>query len=265
MQVIALKGKKNVYIVTNGERKHMTAVVCGSADGELAPTMIILKGLGRVLSKHCGWDSAYYTNTENGYMENEVWLEWCKVFVGHTKPTASSPVVLIADQHDSRLYLPAIMYLQEHHVRLLCLAPHTTHKLQPLDVCFFGPFKRLLRQIAKAGGGDLSMNSLSKYVRDALGEASKVTYNPMTSVKSSNLISAFKGTGVHPYNPSIVKDSDYGMADHLAMRRLRLASDEGIVDLTGDTLLCIQCRTACLVVRGPYTQCSMSVLVRSVW
>jgi hypothetical protein len=46
------------------------------------------------------------------------------------------------DSHGSHDTLNLIELAQQHNIILFCLPPHTTHKLQPLDVGVFGPFSR---------------------------------------------------------------------------------------------------------------------------
>lgn len=77
--------------------------------------------------------------TETGYMNSDVFLEWRKHFVHHTKPSQDDPVLLAADNHSSHCSLSAVLYLRKHHVTFLTLPPHTSHVIQPLDKGFFGP------------------------------------------------------------------------------------------------------------------------------
>ncbi|CAG7826481.1 unnamed protein product, partial [Allacma fusca] len=49
--------------------------------------------------------------------------------------------LLILDNHGSHISYAAVRYCRSHSIELLTLPPHTTHKWQPLDVCFFGPLK----------------------------------------------------------------------------------------------------------------------------
>lgn len=44
--------------------------------------------------------------------------------------------------------LEAIEAARRHGVILLCFPPHCTHKMQPLDVTFFGPLKRFYKEEA---------------------------------------------------------------------------------------------------------------------
>lgn len=169
-------------------------------------------------------------------MTNDTWLTWCKAFVEETKPTEADPVLLIADQHDSRTDTLAINYLADNHVTLLCLPPHTTHRLQPLDVSFFGPFKKHLRKLAlKASGGgsvDTSKAATCGYIRDALAEVSKYVVDPVNGTRSSTLISAFKTTGIVPFNPSVLGEEEFAVSDKLARDRMQLALEGDIIDLS---------------------------------
>lgn len=207
----------------------MTAVVCANAAGDLAPTLIIFKGK-RVMAKHTtGWPEAMYTSTENGYMENEIWESWCSKFVEFTNPTADNPVVLIADQHDSRHYMPAVEYLTAHHVRFLVLPPHTTHILQPLDVGFFGPFKMQLRSEWRTEAFTHERSIIVKCVKAALDKVGTVTTSGTTHVRSSAVIKAFSSTGIWPYNPGVVTDQHLAFADDLAVRRMKDGAMKGLV------------------------------------
>ena len=59
----------------------------------------------------------------------------------YAKPTPERPVILLLDGHSSHKTLAAIDFCRSHNVTLISFPPHTTHRLQPLDICFFGPLK----------------------------------------------------------------------------------------------------------------------------
>lgn len=50
------------------------------------------------------------------------------------------PILLIYDGHGSHETHPMHQLAVNNNIILLSLSPHTTHKLQPLDVRVFGPF-----------------------------------------------------------------------------------------------------------------------------
>ena len=47
--------------------------------------------------------------------------------------------MLVTDGHSSHLSWQFISFAAEHDILLVCLPPHTSHLLQPLDVGLFGP------------------------------------------------------------------------------------------------------------------------------
>lgn len=65
-----------------------------------------------------------------------------KVFMQHFVDVITcnqeNKVLLILDNHESYTVLK---YCKENGVQLLTLPPHCSHRLQPLDVTCFGPFK----------------------------------------------------------------------------------------------------------------------------
>ncbi|KAJ8953441.1 hypothetical protein NQ318_023560 [Aromia moschata] len=63
------------------------------------------------------------------------------LFSEDTKPTLQNILVLIFDNHESHISVEVINMAKENGVILLTLPPHCSHKLQPLDVIIYGPFK----------------------------------------------------------------------------------------------------------------------------
>jgi len=76
----------------------------------------------------------------SGWMQSDIFLQWFEHFVRQSHPTADSPVLLILDGHKTHTTnLAVINMAREQHVSLLCLPPHCSHRLQPLDVTFMKP------------------------------------------------------------------------------------------------------------------------------
>jgi hypothetical protein len=83
--------------------------------------------------------------SENGWTDDHICAEWfIQNFVPAAKARNSSgkPILLIYDGHASHTMFKMIETALEHNIQLFCLPPHTTHKLQPLDVGIFGPLQR---------------------------------------------------------------------------------------------------------------------------
>lgn len=79
----------------------------------------------------------------SGWIKLPIFTDWMRHFIGIVKPTKEEPVVLILDGHFSHTRnMTLIDVARDAGVIIVCLPPHSTHKLQPLDVAFMAPFKK---------------------------------------------------------------------------------------------------------------------------
>lgn len=79
---------------------------------------------------------------KSGWIQMDMFTKWFKHFVSITKPSQDDPVLLLLDGHYSHSRnLDVIVHARENHVVIVCLPPHSSHKLQPLDVAFMHPLK----------------------------------------------------------------------------------------------------------------------------
>lgn len=62
-------------------------------------------------------------------------------FIKFVKPTPSEPVLLLLDNHGSHIDIEVVDKAKENGVIMLSFPPHCSHRLQPLDVGVYGPFK----------------------------------------------------------------------------------------------------------------------------
>jgi hypothetical protein len=77
----------------------------------------------------------------SGWMQSEIFFLWFLHFIKHKKPT-KDPVILVLGGHYSHTKnLEVITVAREYHVDIICLPPHSSHKMQPLDKAFMGPLK----------------------------------------------------------------------------------------------------------------------------
>jgi len=85
-------------------------------------------------------DQSTHAIPQGGY--SEIFSQWCLHFIKHTKPTKEYPGILLLDGHCSHTRnLEVITLARENHVDIICLPPHSTHKMQPMDKAFMGPLK----------------------------------------------------------------------------------------------------------------------------
>lgn len=80
----------------------------------------------------------------NGWTDEFLCVEWFrKCFVPQVKARRESdaPFLLILDGHNSHITPEMRQLAIENDIHLFLLPPHTTHRLQPLDVGIFGPLQ----------------------------------------------------------------------------------------------------------------------------
>ena len=149
---LARKGTKAIPGRVSNSRENITVVACVSADGNAMPPFVIAKGKTHKSLSQFKRDEApegsIFTYTEKAWMNDSIGTEWfTKVFLKHCGD--SRPVLLILDGHHSHESLDILEAAIKNDVNILCLPPHTTHYLQPLDRTVFGP---LMKAYNRASG-----------------------------------------------------------------------------------------------------------------
>lgn len=87
---------------------------------------------------------------------------------------------------------------------MLTLHPHTTAKMQPLDVGINGPFKVYYNSAIDSWMVRHPGRSMTIYdVAECVGEAYAKAMTPV------NIFAAFKKCGIHPFNPEVFTDIDF--------------------------------------------------------
>ncbi|XP_021706502.1 uncharacterized protein LOC110678188 [Aedes aegypti] len=113
----------------------------------LPPMMIFPRArLTDNLKKGAPPDTKFVCNS-SGWMTIKEFNIWFEHFLQHTRPTIDNPVLLILDGHSSHTKnLTFVERARESFVTVVCLPPHCSHKLQPLDISFMGPLKTSFSQ-----------------------------------------------------------------------------------------------------------------------
>jgi hypothetical protein len=118
-----------------------------------------------------------------------------KVFELETREKCDNgaPQLLIFDGHNSHTHFEFLEYAHDHNIIVLCLPPHTTHRLQPCDVGVFGPlsyaWKTEVQRCFSEGITVDKYNLIQIYSLACL-----------KSFKRSTIQAAFKTTGIWPFN-----------------------------------------------------------------
>ena len=81
-----------------------------------------------------------YGVSSRGWVDQQLFQGWLvEHFLQHC--VSSSPLLLLLDGHSSHFEPETIRIAKEENIIVVCLPPHTTRELQPLDCTLFGPLK----------------------------------------------------------------------------------------------------------------------------
>lgn len=147
-KVLSIKGKRQVGVICSAERGQLTTVICCcNAAGTFVPPFFIFahkRMQERLLDNAPPGSQA--TVTDNGWINGEAFLNWLQYFVEKVRPSENRKVLLLLDNHESHKFYPALEFASKNHIIFLSFAPHTTDRMQPLDVAVYGPLKNILNK-----------------------------------------------------------------------------------------------------------------------
>jgi hypothetical protein len=193
--------------VQPGNREWITVIQAINAEGQSIAPFIIGAGQYHLANwyRECDLPGDWVIATsQNGWTNNELGLEWLKHFDRSTTNRSTGPYrLLILDGHESHHSADFEIYCEEHKVITLCMPPHSSHLLQPLDVRCFGLLK-------KAYGREIE-----HLIRCSITHVSKTEFFPafyaafQATMTEENIRAAFRGAGLIPIDPeSIVSKLD---------------------------------------------------------
>ena len=126
------------------ERTLVTAIKAISASGYVIPPFVIVPRVNlpsKFFYNNLDTDAMLKTSL-NGYIDDQIALEWLEHFNIHTTPSDENQKrLLLLNGHDSHTTLKFWQKCQEFGVIPFRLPPHLTHFLQPLDIGVFQVYK----------------------------------------------------------------------------------------------------------------------------
>ena len=144
MKILGLKGKRQICSLNpqNGDLLWESSTIWVQLD---TPFIRYLYFQEKIWNKN--WWMAHRLDhstraiSRGGYRAR-FFSQWFLHFIKHTKSTKEDSVILVLDGHYSHARnLVVITFARENHVDIICLPPHSSHKMQPLDKIFMGPLK----------------------------------------------------------------------------------------------------------------------------
>jgi DDE superfamily endonuclease len=193
----------------DGSREFISLLASICADGTALPPALIYKGASRDLQDTWLKDlnekqHAYFASSTNGWSSNAFGIAYLvDVFNPATRAKAGrGRRLLIVDGHSSHVNMEFITTCDRLKILLLILPPHSTHRLQPLDVGCFLPLStcyttKLNKVMEKSGG-------LVSFTKRMFWTTFKATWD--NSMTSENILSAFEKCGIWPTKPDVILD-----------------------------------------------------------
>jgi hypothetical protein len=203
----ALEKGRITAAAQDGSREFMSLLACISADETCLPPALIYKGDSHDLQST--WvddlqegEEAYFAASSNGWSCDALGQQWLEmIFNRHTSmKSGNRRRLLLVDGHSSHVNMKFLNFADSNRILVLILPPHSTHRLQPLDVGLFSPLATAYtNELNKLMYMSLGMISMSKRMFWPLFRASW-----RHSFTASNIASAFAKTGIFPYNPDVM-------------------------------------------------------------
>lgn len=205
-KIISYKGKKRVGTSTSQERgTNVTMALSVSATGQSIPPFYLFprQKMKEVFMTHASHGAVGIANG-SGWMTSEEFSKYMQHFIKHTGANAESPSLLLLDNHTSHLSIEALDLAIKHGITMLSFPPHCTHRMQPLDITVFGPFKT-----AYAIEHDA-------WKKNNVGRTFDLHHVPLIAAKCldvavtpKNIKAGFKAAGIYPFDPHVFNEKDF--------------------------------------------------------
>lgn len=205
-KVLSQRGLKQVGQISSAERGQLvTMCCCVNAIGNALPPVYVFP---RVHFKdhmlNDGPAGSLGLANSTGWMVSDLFTVALKHFIRNMNVSTENPCVLLMDNHESHLSMETIELARNHGLVMLTFPPHCSHKMQPLDISVYGPFKKYYNNacndwLLSHPGKCITIYEVAKLSTDAFLKA----FTP------SNITSGFKKAGIFPVNSEPFTDDDF--------------------------------------------------------
>ena len=184
-----------------GNREWVTTIECTNASGWALPPCIIFKGKVFIESWFDGLpDDWRFEVSPNGWTSDEIGLRWLeKLFIPSTSlRTKGRYRLLILDGHGSHLTPKFDEICERNKVIPICMPPHSSHLLQPLDIGCFAVLKRSYSRMV-----EIKMRNGINHI-DKLDFLKAYPEARIEAFKSETIKNSFGAAGLVPFMPDRV-------------------------------------------------------------
>lgn len=220
-KILAEKGKKQVGRTTSAEKgATVTMELAVNAIGNFVPPLFIFPRVhfkSHFISQ--GPTGCIGVAHPSGWITGTIFQQFMEHFHKHVPSSVDSPVLLLLDNHISHLASTVLDFCKQNGIVLVSFPPHTSHRLQPLDLSVYGPFKKYYYTACSDWmnshpGMPISIYDIPVLAKEALTNA----------VTPRNIMSGFAKAGVWPFNRNVYTEQDF-LSAYVTDRQLPEAND----------------------------------------
>ncbi|KAI4466323.1 hypothetical protein MML48_3g00001809 [Holotrichia oblita] len=163
-----------------------------------------------IVGKKNGPPGSIYKCSKTGWINEDLFRTWLKHFAQFVHVSVENKILLVLDNHSTHCSAEAYEFCRENGVIMVSLPPHTSHRLQPLDVVFCSPLKAAFKRECDFFMKCKNLVKITPYdVADLFNKA----YSSVATIAKAT--SESRSTGIHPLNPGIFTDDDILVEDIL--------------------------------------------------
>ena len=148
------RGVKRVEVVGQNDKRLITAVFCGSLQGDFLPLQLIYKGKTSRCHPHYEFPSGWHiTQSPNHWSTETTMVQYIEHIiepyvrsVWEIMYTATTPGVIIIDNFKGQVTEKITTLLEKCNLHVCLLPANTTDLLQPMDISVNKPAKSFLRK-----------------------------------------------------------------------------------------------------------------------
>lgn len=196
-RILAPKGLKQVGKCTSGERGTLTTVINAcSAAGSYVPPFFIFKRkrMNPLLMKQSN-SNMVASVSDSGWITEQLFVDWLYHFKSFARPSATNQILLVLDNHECHISLAAYEFCKKNFIHVLKLPPHSSHRMQPLDLTFHGPLKTAYNKECEA---HIVNHPGSKITTFAVVGIYTKAFNRITNIEKA--VNGFKAAGIYPFD-----------------------------------------------------------------
>lgn len=227
-RILAPSTQRQVGKITSGERGILVtlcATIC--ANGSFIPPFMVFPR--HKFQDHMLNGSPPGTQgaaNPSGWMDRNNFLVYLKHFIKETRSSTENKVLLILDNHDSHCSVDVVNYAKENGVEMLTIPPHCSHRIQPLDITCFGPFKNHYNRTADNWMISNPGRPITIYnIGELVGHAFPLAFTP------NNIVKGFQKVGIWPFKDDVFSETDFLMS---AVTDREISTSENLETQTRD-------------------------------